>query len=110
MPRTNNKDIKIKIPLNFHNACGELNVDHDSRCILEKGHDGPHRLDLVSESEYNRLSRKMAEEIDREIIQEISNKAEGLALSNSLRRAEIHALDLAKELRNASLAVSKLFP
>jgi hypothetical protein len=75
-------------------TCNEINVDTEDRCMLARGHDGPH-IGLTAygaKTPFYTVNQEKRE------------------LANSLRRAEIHALDLAKELRLASLAVSKLFP
>ena len=72
--------------------CNELHLDTEDRCDLSAGHEGPHSATSVYGA---RVPFYSANQEKRE-------------LANSLRRAEIHALDLAKELRLASLAVSKL--
>jgi hypothetical protein len=74
--------------------CNEINVDTEDRCTRERGHDGPHLGVTVygAKTPFYTVNQEKRE------------------LANSLRRAEIHALDLAKELRQASLVVSKLFP
>ena len=74
--------------------CNEINVDTEDRCILPAGHTSHH----IGKTAYGH---------NLPFYKKQSERAE---LVNSLRRAEVHALDLAKELRLASLAVSKLFP
>jgi hypothetical protein len=74
--------------------CDELNVDTELRCVLPAGHTGAH----VSKTQHGG------------ILPFYTQSDEKQELVSALASAETSALDLARHLRRASLAVSRLFP
>ena len=78
----------------MNEICNEINVDTEDRCTLTKGHDGSH----LGVTAYGAKTPFYAKNEERRELQ------------SALSAAEKSALELAKHLRRASLAVSKLFP